>query len=133
MPLGRRIRAVFNGSTPRSVDGGVGIGAGAQIGFLTSASDELQSEVLQGQLRLHDGVKSELNAMDAGIVFSLEFALAPAKKMRSMRVNAKLYLGLMDTIKNNTGSAVRNSILFVGLDIPVGGSDAAADVTGERN
>ena len=30
-------------------------------------------------------------------------------------------------------SAVKNSILFVGCDIPVGGGDAAADVTGDEN
>ena len=50
-----------------------------------------------------------------------------------MRINVRYYLGLLDTIKNNSGNAVRNSILFVGLDIPVGGSDAAADVAGEGN
>ena len=53
--------------------------------------------------------------------------------MRSMRINVKYYHGLLDTIKNNTGTAVPNSILFVGLDISVGGGSAAADVTGEGN
>ncbi len=119
--------------TLKYVVGPLGFGAGAQIGFLTSGSDELQSDVLQGQLRLKESVTSTLNTVDAGLVFSLDFALAPQKQMRSMRINVKYYLGLLDTVKNNSGDAVRNSILFVGLDIPVGGGDAAADFTDESN
>ncbi len=119
--------------TLKYVVGPLGIGVGGQIGFLTSGSDELESDVLQGQLRLKESVTSALNTVDAGLVFSLDFALAPQKQMRSVRVNVKYYWGLLDTIKDNTGNAVRNSILFVGLDIPVGGGDAAADVMGEGN
>jgi hypothetical protein len=48
-----------------------------------------------------------------------------------MRVDAKFYYGLTDTVKNNEGDAIRNWMLFVGLDIPVGGSDAAKEEGGE--
>ena len=115
------------------VAGPIGFSAGGQIGFLLSASDELESDVLQGQLRLNESVTNNLNTVDAGVVFGLEYALSPSKQMRSMRISVKYYLGLLDTIKNNSGNAVRNSILFVGLDIPVGGSDAAADAVGGGN
>lgn len=115
------------------VAGRIGVSAGAQVGFLLNAEDQLDSDVLQGQLRLTESVSDNLNTLDAGLVFGLDYALAPAKQMRSMRINVKYYYGLLDTIKNNTGTAVRNSILFVGLDIPVGGGSAAADVTGEGN
>jgi len=50
--------------------------------------------------------------------------------VRSLRLNAKFYYGLTNTVKGNTGDAIRNWILFIGLDIPVGGKDAVEDVGG---
>lgn len=134
--------ALANGTVTRSmgyvslpvylkyVAGPIGLGAGGQIGFLTKANDLLESDVLQGQLQLEQSVKDSLNGLDAGLIFSLDYSLKPSLQMRSIRINAKYYLGLMDTIENNTGPAVKNSIFFIGLDIPVGGGGAAEEVTG---
>jgi hypothetical protein len=136
--------AVLNGSVTRSagyvslpvllkyVAGPIGIGAGGQVGYMTRANDRLESDVLQGQLQLEQDVTDALNRWDGGLVFSLEYALKPSLQMRSMRINAKYYLGLADTVKDNPGDAVKNSILFVGLDIPVGGSGAAESATDGR-
>jgi hypothetical protein len=112
------------------VAGPVGFGVGGQLGYLTGADDELISDVDQGALRLKQSVKDTLNNWDAGLVASLDFAFKPQAQMRSLRVNAKFYYGLLDTLKENLGDPIRNWILFVGLDIPVGGSDAADDVGG---
>jgi hypothetical protein len=103
------------------------IGAGGMIGFLTSASDELVSDVERGALNLKASSTDSLNTFDAGLVASLSYALKPQMKMRSMRVDAKFYYGLTDTVKDNPGDAIRNWALFVGIDLPVGGSDAAKE------
>jgi hypothetical protein len=110
------------------VAGPLAIGAGGQLGYLTGADDELISEVDQGALRLKQSVKDSLNNWDAGLIGSLDFAFKPEKRMRSLRLNVKFYYGLTDTLKENPGDPLRNWILYVGLDIPVGGSDAAEDV-----
>ncbi len=133
--------AIANGHVTRSanyltlplmlkyVAGRIGIGVGGQVGLLTGASDELISDVDQGALRLKRSVKDTLNTWDAGLVASLDFSFRPQDKMRSMRLNAKFYYGLMDTLRENPGDPIRNWILFVGVDIPVGGSDDVPDTS----
>lgn len=134
-------RAIADGTVTRSagyvslpvylkfVAGPVGIGAGGQVGIMTKAHDLLEYDAVQGDVQLERSVKDRLNGFDAGLVFSLDYAFRPSDRMRSLRLNAKYYHGLMDTIENNTGAPVRNSILFLGLDIPVGGS-AAGEAAG---
>jgi hypothetical protein len=48
--------------------------------------------------------------------------------MRSIKINAKLYYGLTDTVKDNPGESVKNWMLFLGLDVPVGGKKAVEEV-----
>lgn len=101
------------------------IGAGGSVGFRTSSNDRLVGDVERGALTLEASSTDSLNTVDSGLIASLSFALKPEMKMRSLRVDAKFYYGLTDTVKNNEGDAIRNWALFVGLDVPVGGSDAA--------
>jgi hypothetical protein len=104
------------------------LGAGGSVGILTGASDELVSDVERGGLNLKASNTDSLNTFDAGLIGSLSFMLKPKLQMRSLRVEAKFYYGLTNTVKDNTGDAVRNWQLFVGLDIPVGGSKSAEGV-----
>ncbi len=67
-------------------------------------------------------MKDTLNTIDVGLVASINFPLKPALKMRSLKINLKGYYGLTDTVKDNPDSAVRNWIVFLGIDLPVGGS-----------
>ncbi len=106
----------------------VGLGFGGQIGFLTSANDRFKGVIDSlRDLTLEANVKDHVTTMDAGLLFSIDYALKPELQMRSLRLNAKLFLGLTDIVDGNTGDALRNTILFVGLDIPVGGSKAAKE------
>ena len=68
-----------------------------------------------------------MNTVDAGLIFSLDYAFKPEAEMRSMKVNAKLYYGLTNTVKDNPGDSVRNWMLFLGLDIPMGEKKAAEE------
>jgi hypothetical protein len=107
--------------------GPLGIGAGGYVAFLTGATDELTSDVDQGLVRLNDSAKDALNTVDAGLIFNLDYSLKPEAAMRSIKINGKLYYGLTDTVTDNPGDAVKNWMLFVGLDIPVGGKNAVED------
>jgi hypothetical protein len=111
------------------VTGPLHIGVGGSVGILTGASDELVSDVERGALNLKASNTDSLNTFDAGLVASLSFAFKPQLQMRSLRLDAKFYYGLTNTVKNHTGDAVRNWMLFVGVDIPVGGSGAAEAVS----
>ena len=125
---GRVVRSLNYISIPvyaKYLLGPLGIGAGGYVAFLTGATDELSSDVDQGLVRLNDSAKDALNTVDAGLVFSLDYSLKPEAEMRSVKINGKLYYGLTDTVTDNPGDAVKNWMLFVGLDVPVGGGKAA--------
>jgi len=107
--------------------GPLGIGGGGYVAFLTGATDELSSDVDQGRVRLSESSKGYLNTVDAGLIFSLDYSLKPQAEMRSMKINAKLYYGLTDTVKDNPGESVKNWMLFLGLDVPVGGKKAVEE------
>jgi hypothetical protein len=109
------------------VAGRFNVGVGGSVGILTGASDELVSDVERGGLNLNASSTDSLNTFDAGLVASLSYSFKPQLQMRSMRLDAKFYYGLTNTVKSNTGDAIRNWQLFVGLDIPVGGSKAASE------
>ena len=78
-------------------------------------------------MRLKESSKDYLNTVDAGLIFSLDYSLKPQAEMRSIKINAKLYYGLTDTVKDNPGESVKNWMLFVGLDVPVGGKKAVEE------
>jgi hypothetical protein len=107
--------------------GPIGIGGGGYVAFLTGATDELSSDVDQGRVRLNESSKDYLNTVDAGLILSLDFALKPQAEMRSIKINGKLYYGLTDTVKDNPGESVKNWMLFLGLDVPVGGKKAVEE------
>jgi hypothetical protein len=107
--------------------GPLGIGGGGYVAFLTGATDELSSDVDQGRLRLNESSKDALNTVDAGLIFSLDYSLKPQAEMRSIKINGKLYYGLTDTVKDNPGESVKNWMLFLGLDVPVGGKKAVEE------
>jgi hypothetical protein len=104
------------------------LGAGAQVGFLTSATDELINTVPAGDFNLKASVKDTLQTVDAGLVGSIDFPLKPSLAMRSIKINLKGYYGRTDTVKDNPADAVRNWIVFLGIDIPVGGKKASEGV-----
>jgi hypothetical protein len=111
------------------VTGPLHIGVGGSLGILTGASDELVSDAERGALNLNASNTDSLNTFDAGLVASLSYAFKPQLQMRSLRLDVKFYYGLTNTVKGHAGDAIRNWMLFVGLDIPVGGSDAADAVS----
>ena len=82
----------------------IGLGFGGQIGFLTSANDRFKGVVDSlRDLTLEANIKDRITTMDAGLVFSIDYAFRPELEMRSLRLNAKLYLGMMDIVDGNTG------------------------------
>jgi hypothetical protein len=104
--------------------GKFGFALGPQIGYLTGATDYYEGSTIVGdQFTLQKGVTGLHNRWDAGATVLLDFIFKPQKKMRSMRLGLKYYIGLTDIVKDNPGDAVTNSIFLLSLGIPVGGSD----------
>jgi hypothetical protein len=54
------------------------------------------------------------------VTANIEYYLSPEKKMKSARIHVVPYFGLMDTLDGNTGNAVKNFSIQVGVGIPVG-------------
>ena len=104
--------------------GAVKIGVGAQIGYLTSASDVYEGYTYRGDdLSMVRDIRDKLNHWDAGVTGIIDYFFAPAENMRSLRLSLTYYYGLTDMLKDNTGDAWNNSIFLLSLGIPVGGSD----------
>ena len=53
--------------------------------------------------------------------------MLPSSPRGNDPLSTMFYYGLMDTLRENPGDPIWNWILFVGLDIPVGGSDDVPD------
>jgi len=96
----------------------VSFGIGPQFGILTSAKNKYVAEVFEADdLVFNDNVKSQFQSFDVGLVFNLEFKL---QRKKGINVNLRYYLGLTDTIKNNPGDAVKNSVIQIAVGIPMG-------------
>jgi len=95
------------------------LGAGPQIGFLTSAQD-VYDGVISNEIIIKADRKDMLNSTDAGVTFVLEYKTR--QNPFAMGVTARYYLGLSDIIKDNTGDALYNRIFTLGITIAMGGS-----------
>lgn len=102
--------------------GSVGLGLGPQLGILLGSNDTATSTRDGKKVNLEASTEDALNPVDFGISASVEYAFWPKQKMRSLRIRAKGYFGLMDTIKDNPGTPVRNWSFLLGGEIPIGGA-----------
>ena len=100
------------------------LGAGPQIGFLTSAKDEYTG-VFTYDISITADRKDMLNSTDAGVAFVLEYKMGHGPFATG--VTARYYLGLTDLIKDNTGEALYNRVLTIGATLAMGGVDDFAD------
>jgi hypothetical protein len=100
------------------------LGAGPQVNFLTSAWDTY-SGVINKEIDITDDVQDRLESTDAGVAFQVEYKLS--RQVTAASINVRYYLGLTDTIKDNTGSAVTNQVLSIFGSVPIGGDPAADD------
>jgi hypothetical protein len=109
--------------------GPVKFGLGAQVGYLTSASDVYEGYTFRGDdLSMVRDISEKLNHWDAGVTGIIDYFFAPEKNMRSLRLSLTYYYGLTDILKDNTGDAWNNSIFLLSIAIPVGGSDDVEEV-----
>jgi hypothetical protein len=106
----------------------IGIYAGPQFGYLTSAKDVHTGTTVHGNaFTVEQDVKEYLNKWDAGIGGGFEYSFKPEEKMRSMRLGLRFYWGLVDMVKDNPGDAQTNYSLIITVGIPIGGSKDAAE------
>jgi len=95
------------------------IGAGPQFSILTSAHDRFQSNIKEdNDLTFEDNIKSQLNTFEFGVVFDVTYSLWKARNGKGLDVHARYALGLTDTIKDNPGDAVKNSLWQLSLSFP---------------
>lgn len=92
------------------------IGAGPQIGFLTSGTDVFRG-VIENQITVDEDIGESLNSTDAGLVFNLSYKLSPSY---GTGINLRYYVGLTDTIRDNIGDAVYNRVLSIFISVAIG-------------
>jgi hypothetical protein len=106
------------------------LGLGPQVGFLSSATDTYLGTSENGNsIAVDQDVKDDMASTDVGVVFHLEWKIR--KGLFSPSLNARYYLGLTDTIENNTGDAVYNRVLSVIATVPIGGNPPDEDSEGD--
>jgi hypothetical protein len=105
-------------------DGRWHLGAGPQIGFLTSAKDEYDG-VITNEISIRADRKDMLNSTDAGVAFVLEYKMGHGPFATGL--TARYYLGLTDLIKDNTGEALYNRVLTIGATLAMGGMEDFED------
>jgi hypothetical protein len=119
--LERELRYIALPVLAKGVFGPIGLALGPQIAVLHGASDTVSKAVAGTKVKVGSSVEDDLQRFDAGIAASAEYAFSARQGMRSLRIRARGYLGLMDTVKDNPRDPVRNWSFSVGLDIPIGG------------
>jgi len=110
--------------------GSLGFGLGPQLSILLRADDTVQGKNGATTIKLERSIRDDLRPVDVGAALSLEYLLSPEYGMRSLRVRAKGYLGMMD-IYGGAGRAMHNWNFMIGLDIPIGGSSSAKPQDGQ--
>ena len=103
------------------------LGAGPQVGFLTSATDKAEGTIDRA-ITLEDDIKDALSSTDAGVVFHVEFKLAPDAFATSFA--ARYYLGLTDLVRDNPGRAQYNRVLSIVASIAMGGEEDGEEEDG---
>ena len=95
------------------------IGTGPQFGFQTSASLDFE-RALNDEDRLQYSQASlvDWNRFDVGWAAEVTFGLGDARDGRGINFHARYTFGLMDTIKDNPGGAVRNSTFQFFVSLP---------------
>ncbi len=100
------------------------LGAGPQVNFLLGATDVF-SGVITNQIDVTEDIEDQLSSTDAGVAFHIEYKLGSSVVAAS--INIRYYLGLTDTIKDNTGAKVTNQVLSIFGSIPIGGEPGGSD------
>lgn len=94
------------------------IGAGPYLSILTGANNKFLSTIDGKDLLVEEDFKSELNTIDAGMVFELGVSLWEARKGKGLNIHARYVLGMMDIVKDNDGDTVKNSLFQVFVSFP---------------
>ncbi len=99
------------------------IGAGPQFGFLTSANERYDA-VINNSITINENIKDAINSTDIGIVFNLSYKFKPTY---GTGINLRYYLGLTDTIKDNSGDAVLNQVFSIFVSVAIGNDPSASE------
>ncbi len=94
------------------------ISAGPQLSILTSATDIFDAKVFgDDKLVYEDNLESELNTLDYSFNFEIGYSISTARGGKGLDIGARYSMGLSDMVKNNSGSALKNSVvqLYVGF------------------
>jgi hypothetical protein len=115
----REFRSIAFPLSLKTYFGRFGIAAGLQLSVLLKATDTVSLKHDDDRLSQKGDVRSMRRA-DLGATVGVEYALTSGDHLRALRIRARTVLGMIDTMKDNPGSALRNWALFIGLDVPIG-------------
>lgn len=102
------------------------IEAGPMLGLRYDATDRFYIENFEGgELAYKRNVKDKIKPIDAGILLGTGMKLS--KELKSMQAGVRYYYGLTDIIKDNQGSAVKNSSFYLFVSIPIGANPKDKD------
>jgi hypothetical protein len=97
----------------------LGIELGPQVSILTSGKDIFRGKIKEDDdLVYSDNIKSSLNTFDVGVVAGLTYSLWDARKGKGLFIHARYAYGFMDIVKDNPGSAQRNSVFQLSVSFP---------------
>lgn len=95
------------------------LGTGPQFGFLTSSSNDYSKSLNDDdQLKYSQASQVSWNWFDVGWAFELMYSLGDARGGKGINVHARYTLGLLDIIKDNPSSSVRNSVFQFFVSFP---------------
>ncbi len=95
--------------------------AGPQIGLMNKAVDQFYVDIQrENDLVYTNKIRDQYNAIDFGFTGGLGYKLLQGE---GIALGLRYYLGLSDLLKENSGNAVQNRILYLYTSIPIGAAN----------
>ena len=92
--------------------------AGPQLGLLTKAYDNFSVDITdKSDVAFKNNVTDQYNRIDAGITVGLGYRML---KGHGMNLGVRYYYGMVDILKDNSGSKQLNSSIYICAGIPIG-------------
>jgi hypothetical protein len=95
--------------------------AGTMLGLLYKAFDQFNNNVNGSDLTYKVNIREQFYALDAGLLVGAGWRMM---KGNGINFAVRYYFGLVNIMKTNVGSSVRNQNLYINVGIPVGAGKA---------
>ena len=96
----------------------IGLGAGPQFSFLTSANDSYTTDLADEEVEYSVDIKDDLNPFEFGLVVDITYTAWKARKGKGLNIHTRYAHGLTNILKNSSNETLTNSFFQISASFP---------------